>query len=131
MKEIVEELIVDLSATGHGGNRGSFQRVQGAAVYGYLIGVFGGWMGVFGLFSRSSGRPGRPGVSASFSSPRALIPVSARGLLPISFLLLSGSLMCGQTHMLMSFQKNKKQPQQQHKFRLRLHVGVCGYGTSV
>ena len=32
-------------------------------------------------FSRSSGRPG---VSASFSSPRALTPVSARGLLPIS-----------------------------------------------
>ena len=37
--------------------------------------------GVFGPFSRSSGRPG---VSASFSSPRALTPVSARGLLPIT-----------------------------------------------
>ena len=55
--------------------------------------------GVFVLFSPSSGRPG---VSASFSSPRALTPVSARGLLPISFELLSGSFMCGQTHMLMT-----------------------------
>ena len=55
-------------------------RVQGAAVYG---GVYGDSAvdGVFGPFSRSSGRPG---VSASFSSPRALTPVSARGLLPIS-----------------------------------------------
>ena len=52
----------------------------GAAVYG---GVYGDSAvdGVFGPFSRSSGRPG---VSASFSSPRALTPVSARGLLPIS-----------------------------------------------
>ena len=69
----------------------------------------------FVFFSRSSGRPG---VSASFSSPRALTPVSARGLLPISFQLLSGSFMCGQTHMLMSF---PKQQQQQHSIALVLN----------
>ena len=44
MEEIVGELIVECSATDHGGNRGSFQQVRGAAVYG---GVFGesavGW----------------------------------------------------------------------------------------
>ena len=52
---------------------------QGA--YGGVYGV-SAVEGVLGPFSRSSGRPG---VSASFSSPRALTPVSARGLLPISF----------------------------------------------
>ena len=51
MKEIVEELIVDLSATDHGGNRGSFQRVQGAAVYGGLFGVSAvGWFFFFAFF---------------------------------------------------------------------------------
>ena len=50
VEEIVGELIVDFSATDHGRNRGSFQRVRGAAAYG---GVFGesavGW-----FFSRIS-----------------------------------------------------------------------------
>ena len=73
---LVWEQIVDFSATDHGG----VQRVRGAAVYGGIFGV-SAVEGVFGPFSRSSGRPG---VSASFSSPRALTPVSARGLLPIS-----------------------------------------------
>ena len=50
-----------------------------------------------------------PELSASFSSFRVLTTVSARGLLAISFQLLSGSFMCGQTHMLTSFPK-----QQQH-----------------
>ena len=39
MKEIVEELIVDPSATDHGGNCGGVQRVRGAAVYGGFFGV--------------------------------------------------------------------------------------------
>ena len=50
MEEIVEELIVDLSATDHGGNRGSFQRVQGAAVYGGLYGVSAVGCGFLGFF---------------------------------------------------------------------------------
>ena len=60
------ELIVDSSATDHGGNRGSFQRVQGAAVYGGLFGVSAVGWGFWAFFSRSSGRPG---VSASFFEP--------------------------------------------------------------
>ena len=44
MEEIVEELIVDPSATDHGGTRGSLQRVQGAAVYGGIFGELAvGW----------------------------------------------------------------------------------------
>ena len=68
MEEIVGELIVDFSATDHGGSRESFQRVRGAAVYG---GVFGesavGWGS--GHFSRSSGCPG---VERQFFEPSSI-----------------------------------------------------------
>ena len=78
---------VDDVLAGRGAGFGRFVGVKG--VDDVLAGVepYGGVYGdsavdgVFGPFSRSSGRPG---VSASFSSPRALTPVSARGLLPIS-----------------------------------------------
>ena len=56
MKEIVGELIVDFSATDHGGNRGSFQRVRGAAVYGGVSGesaVGWGFASFFAVFRLS------------------------------------------------------------------------------
>ena len=39
---------MDFSATDHGGNRGSLQRVRGAAVYGGIFGVSA--VGFLGLF---------------------------------------------------------------------------------
>ena len=104
MEEIVEELIVDPSATDYGGTRGSLQRVQGAAVYGGIFGELAvGWGFVHFLrSSRSSG------VERQFFEPSST-PMSARGLLPICSQLLSGSFMCGQTHMLTSSPKQQQQ----------------------
>ena len=68
MPQIMEEIVEVFSGS---------EEPQSMAVFS----AFRRFDGVFGPFSRSSGRPG---VSASFSSPRALTPVSARGLLPIS-----------------------------------------------
>ena len=63
--EEIGELIVECSATDHGGTRGSFQRVQGAAVYGGLFGELSvGWG--FVHFSRSSRSSG---VERQFSEP--------------------------------------------------------------
>ena len=101
---------MDFNATDHERNRGSFQRVRGAAVYGGVLGESAVGWGFWAFFALE--------LSASFSSPRALTPVSARGLLPISFQLLSRSFMCGQTHTLTSF---PKQRQQQHHHQQQQH----------
>ena len=107
-------LIVDSSATDHGRNRRGADRgfqchtwkksgkssagpgSRSLWRYFWRVGV---WMG-FCAFFRAP--PRRLELSASFSSARALTPVSARGLLVISSQLLSGSFMCGQTHMFVS-----------------------------
>ena len=99
------ELIVEFSATDHGGKRGSDSActtgsrlwISVPQIMEEIVEVFSGseepqFMAVFSAIRRLDGvlcifraPPGRLELSASFSSPRALTPVSARGLLVISF----------------------------------------------